>query len=48
VTINNKDYPLILHDRIGIQIMEIGEEILNVGFYDFNDDKYNELIKVFT
>ncbi|NQU78046.1 hypothetical protein HQ544_05100 [Candidatus Falkowbacteria bacterium] len=45
VTLDNNDYPLILHDRIGIHTIDTEEEILVLGFYKFNNKKFEKLSK---
>lgn len=39
-TANHKDFPPLLFDRIGIETVDTGEEILNIGFYKFNREKF--------
>lgn len=47
ITLNHKDFPLVLHDRLGIYPIDTDKEIITLGFYTFNQDKfdscYNEI-----
>jgi len=40
VTSDHKDFPPLLFDRIGIETVDVGSEILNICFYKFNIEKY--------
>jgi hypothetical protein len=39
-TLNHSDFPLFIFDRIHIETIDAGEEILTVGIYAFNQRKY--------
>ena len=39
-TSNHKDFPSLIFDRIGIESVDVKEEIITVGFYSFNKLKY--------
>jgi len=41
-TINNKDFPQIIHDRLNVLTIDTKEEIINIGFYKFNEDSFNQ------
>lgn len=43
VTINNSDFPLIVHDRVGIHTIDTKKEIITLGFYKFNTEEYNRI-----
>ncbi|MFB6181953.1 MAG: type II toxin-antitoxin system VapC family toxin [Candidatus Magasanikbacteria bacterium] len=47
VTENHKDFPLIIHDRIGTHVIDTGKDIFTLGFYKFNSDKFEEQEKKF-
>lgn len=47
LTLNHKDFPLLLHDRIGIYLIDTDIEILTFGFYKFNLEKYNKALSDF-
>lgn len=40
LTLDNSDYPLIIHDRTNIETIDTEKEILLLGFYKFNNDKF--------
>jgi|GEM_PF-735231 len=42
-TIDNNDFPLFVFDRIKIYTVDFGTEIINVGIYRFNKEKYEVL-----
>lgn len=44
-TINHKDFPLFLYDRIYLRTEENLSQISNIGFYKFSPGKYNSLVK---
>ena len=45
VTLDNNDYPLVLHDRLGIHTIDTEKEILVLGFYKFNNEKFEKLLE---
>tara|TARA_B100000378_G_C18032276_1_gene407886 strand:+ start:429 stop:1013 length:585 start_codon:yes stop_codon:yes gene_type:complete len=49
VTLDNNDYPTVLHDRIGVLTIDYPEpdRILNIGFYKFNENKFASCITDF-
>ena len=40
LTLNNDDFPLILHDRVEIVTIDTQKDILVLGFYKFNINKF--------
>ncbi len=42
VTLDNKDYPIFIFDRIYIYTIDVGKEIFNCGFYRFNIKKFEK------
>ncbi len=46
-TLDNKDYPLFIFDRIKLLAIDAEEEIINIGIYAFNKDKYEKCRKDF-
>lgn len=44
VTLDNDDYPLLLHDRINIETIDTEKEILVLGFYKFNQSKFEKAL----
>ncbi len=47
ITLDNKDYPIFVFDRIYIYTIDVGKEIFNCGFYKFNIDKFEKAKKEF-
>ena len=47
LTLDNNDYPLIIHDRINIEVIDTDKEILTLGFYRFNANKFEQAIRDF-
>ena len=45
VTLNNDDYPLLLHYRLGIYPIDTEKEILVLGFYKFNNNKFQTAMR---
>lgn len=43
VSSDHTDFPDLLFDRIGIETIDLGNSILNIGFYRFNIDKFTKL-----
>ena len=43
-TLDHKDFPLYLYDRIYLKTFDLKDDIRVVGFYKVNEDKYTELI----
>lgn len=43
-TLNNNDYPLILHNRMYIKTIDTGKEILVIGFYNFRYSEFERLV----
>lgn len=41
ITLDNYDYPICLHDRVGVYTIAYPECILNIGLYKFNTDKFD-------
>ena len=41
VTSDHKDFPPLLFDRIGIETIDTGADIINICFYKFNTAKYD-------
>ena len=41
-TTDNNDYPNIIFDRVGIVTIDSLKEILNIGIYQFNKNKYDK------
>ncbi len=39
-TLDNNDFPLFIFDRVDIFTIDTKKEILNIGFYQFNERKY--------
>ncbi len=47
-TVNHKDFPKLLFDRVGIETIDTDEDIINIGFYMFNRERFaNERILYF-
>lgn len=46
-TIDNNDFPLFIFDRIFIFTIDTEREIINMGIYRFNKEKYERLKKDF-
>ncbi len=44
ITLNNSDYPLLLHDRLYIHTIDTDKEILTIGFYTFNAEKFSNCL----
>lgn len=44
VTLNHKDFPLLLHDRFHIHSIDTKKEILSIGFYCFINDQFIKLL----
>lgn len=42
-TMNNRDFPLKIFDRVDIYNIEIKDEIRNVGIYKFSEAKYGDI-----
>lgn len=42
-TANHADFPRLFFERIGIETIDVGESILNIGFYRFDFDKFRTL-----
>lgn len=45
LTLDNNDYPLLIHDRVKIQIIDTKIEILVLGFYKFNNKGFDDTSK---
>ncbi|MCX6717248.1 MAG: PIN domain-containing protein [Candidatus Taylorbacteria bacterium] len=45
ITLDNNDFPLLLHDRIIIETIDTEKEILVLGIYSFNLCKYNKALE---
>jgi len=39
-TIDNNDYPLFIFNREKVVTIDTGKEIINIGIYSFNEEKY--------
>jgi len=46
-TMNNKDFPLKIFDRVEIYNIEIKDEIRNIGIYKFSEDKFQNVERRF-
>lgn len=46
-TADNGDFPLFLFDRFHIETIDLGSNILNIGFYQFRHDEYSKLRQEF-
>ncbi len=44
LTLDNNDFPLVIHDRVGVEIIDTGKELLVLGFYEFNKKKYEKAL----
>lgn len=44
VTSDHKDFPLYLYDRLYLKTFDLKDEIITIGFYKINFDKYMSLI----
>lgn len=42
VTLNHKDFPLLLHKRFHIHSIDTDKEILTIGFYSFKEIDYHK------
>lgn len=42
-TIDNKDFPLCVFDRIDIHTIDLCNDIINIGIYSFNTSSYKKL-----
>ncbi|MDR3548839.1 MAG: hypothetical protein P4M11_11340 [Candidatus Pacebacteria bacterium] len=40
---DSTDFPSLLFDRVGIDTVDLGENILNICFYRFNRDKFSSV-----
>lgn len=47
-TCNNKHFTTKLFNRILVETIEVNDEIFTVGFYEFSEEKYNNLAKQFS
>lgn len=43
-TIDHKDFPLFLYDRLYLKTFDLNNDIFTVGFYKINENKYSSLI----
>ncbi len=41
VTTNHKDFPLAVHDRIGVVALDVEKEVISLGFYRVNPAKWS-------
>lgn len=47
LTANLKDFPLVIHDRIGVHPIDIGTAVITLGLIRFNEAKFSDCIKDF-
>jgi predicted nucleic acid-binding protein len=47
VTSDHKDFPSLLFDRIGIDTVDTGTDIINICFYKFSKEKFDAAIATF-
>lgn len=45
VTLNHADFPLIVHDRFYVYTIDTKKEVLNIGFYSFDSDRFQILLR---
>lgn len=46
-TIDNDDYPLFIFDRNKLITIDTEKEIINIGIYTFNEEKYKKCLDDF-
>lgn len=44
ITSNLSDFPLEIHDRIGIYTIDVGSQVITMGFIRFNQNKYKKCL----
>lgn len=44
-TIDHKDFPLFLYDRLYLKTFDLNDDICTIGFYKINEAKYSSLIE---
>jgi hypothetical protein len=47
-TMNHKDFPLRLFNRVLVKNIETSDELFTIGIYGFSESKYNEVVDSFT
>ncbi|MEK7479119.1 MAG: type II toxin-antitoxin system VapC family toxin [Patescibacteria group bacterium] len=47
ITLNHKDFPQLLFDRLFVFPIEAGDEVLPIAFYRFNVGKWNKCLEDF-
>lgn len=48
ITANLKDFPLIIHDRLGIHTIDVGSQVITAGIIKFNEEKYKKCLEDFS
>jgi predicted nucleic acid-binding protein len=47
ITLNHKDFPLLIHNRLHVHSIDAEKEILTPAFYQFDLEKYKQCINIF-
>ena len=45
VTLNHPDFPLLIHDRFHVHVVDTKKEVLAIGFYGFDSKRFKNLLE---
>lgn len=47
-TLDLQDFPLEVFDRVQVICIDVGKSVLTIGFYAYNETKYDELVRKYS